>query len=133
MSFATLAAEAHYTPEGAAVAATMAFVVFSLFNIVLGLSTRSETNSVFSRDILADRRQLMLYGLALLLTFLPTELGFTQRILGLASLNADHWVVCIVLAVMLLLVTEVIKFFVRRSRRGEAAQNAAKLTPAVNA
>ena len=87
MAIGTLFLEAVYAPGGAAVAATMGFVVFSLFNVVIALSCRSETHSAFNRDILSDRHQLMLYGLALLLTFLPTELGFTQRSLGLASLT----------------------------------------------
>ena len=97
MAVGTLFLEADYAPAGAAVVATMGFVVFSLFNIVIGLSCRSETDSAFNRDILSDRHQLMLYGLALLFTFLPTELGFTQRILGLTSLTGDQWLLCIVL------------------------------------
>ena len=72
---------------------------------------RSETNSAFNRDILSDRHQLLLYGLALLLTFLPTELGFIQRSLGLTSLSVDQWLLCIVLAIALLLVDEVVKIF----------------------
>ena len=97
----------------------MGFVVFALFNVVVALSCRSETNSAFNRDIFSDRRQLMLYGLALLLTFLPTELGFTQRSMGSASLSVDQWLLCVGLAVALLLVDEVVKFFLRR-RRGSA-------------
>ena len=71
--------------------------------------------------ILSDRHQLMLYGLALLLTFLPTELGFTQRSLGLASLTPDQWLLCIAFALALLLVDEVIKFFLRRSAHAGGA------------
>ena len=107
---------------GAAVAATMAFVVFSLFNVVIGLSCRSETRSAFNRDILHDRHQLMLYGLALLFTFLPTELGFMQRILGLTSLSGNQWLICIGFAIALLLVDEVIKFFLRRRRSQPVAE-----------
>ena len=60
----------------------MGATTFSLFHIFAGLSCRSETQTAFSRDLLADRRQVGLYGLALLLTILATELGFLQRILG---------------------------------------------------
>jgi Ca2+-transporting ATPase len=95
----------------------MAFVVFSLFNVVTALSCRNETGSAFNRDVLNDRHQLMLYGLALLLIFLPTELGFLQRILGMTSLSRDQWLICIGFAFVLLLVDEVIKFFLRRRRR----------------
>jgi P-type Ca2+ transporter type 2C len=116
MAFGTLLLEWYYEPTSVAVAATMAFVVFSLFNVIIGLADRSETQSAFNRDILSDRRQLMLFGLALALTFLPTELGFMQRILGLTSLNGDQWLLCIGFAIALLLVDEVVKLFLRRRR-----------------
>jgi P-type Ca2+ transporter type 2C len=111
----TLAIETTYEPVSPQLAATMGFAVFSLFNIAFGLSARSEFGTFFNRDNLADRRQLGLYGLALLLTFLATELGFLQRILGTVSLFGNYqWLTCILLAVGLLLVDEVIKFFLRR-------------------
>ena len=119
MATATLTLEAYFAPAGTAVLTTMGFVAFALFNVVIALSCRSEFHSAFNRDILSDRRQLMLYGLALLLTFLPTELGFTQRSMGLASLTFEQWLLCAGLAFALLLVDEVVKFFLRR-RHGSA-------------
>ena len=120
MTVGTLILEAVYTPADAtasdAVAKTMGFVVFSLFNIVFGLSARSETGTVFTRDTVGDRRQLQLYGLALLLTLLGTELEVLQRILGTVSMTFDQWLLCIGLALALLLVDEAIKFFLRRRR-----------------
>jgi Ca2+-transporting ATPase len=83
------------------------------------LNSRSETETVFQISNFADRRQLGMYGLALLLTFLPTELGITQRILGLTSLDGKQWLLCIGFAIALTLVYEVMKFFLRRTR-GEA-------------
>ncbi len=122
MAAGTLILEAGAAPAGKEVAASMAFVVFSLFSVVIGLSCRSETGSAFNRDILSDRHQLMLYGLALLLTFLPTELAFMQRILGLAELTGNQWLLCIGFAIALLLVDEVIKVFMRSRRsHGETA------------
>ena len=97
MAIGTLLLEAGYAPAGAAMAATMAFVVFSLFNVVIGLSCRSETGSAFNRDILSDRHQLMLYGLALLFIFVPVELGF-PRFLGLTRLSGYQWLLCVVFA-----------------------------------
>ena len=115
MAIGTLTLEATYASAGEAVAATMAFVVFSLFNIVIALSARSETGSAFNRDIFHDRNQLMLYGLALLFIILPVELGF-PRFLGLARLTGDQWLICIGFAIALLLVDEVIKVFMRSRR-----------------
>jgi P-type Ca2+ transporter type 2C len=119
MAAGTLALEALYEPAGAAVAATMGFVVFSLFNITMGLTARDEFGSVFNREALSDRRQFQLYGLALLFVILGTELGLMQRILGSTSLNGGQWLTCIVVALVLLLVDEVIKFFLRRNQRKE--------------
>ena len=72
----------------------------------------------------------MLYGLALLLTFLPTELGFMQRILGTTSLTGEQWMVCIVIAIGLLIIEEIVEFFMRRRIKRQMAQ-AAQSVPAV--
>ncbi len=95
---------------------TIGFVAFSLLSIVMGLSARSETATAFNRDILQDRNQVFLYGLALLVTVLATELGFLQRILGLTELSEKLWFICLIIAIALLLVDEVVKFFLRSRR-----------------
>ncbi len=117
IAFGTLAVEMTYESVDPVLAATMGFAVFSLFNVAMGISNRSETESAFQMSTVTDRRQLGLYGLAILLTYLPTELGFTQRILGLVPLALNQWLLCIGLAFVLVLVYEVMKFFLRRSRR----------------
>ncbi|MFN2203096.1 MAG: cation-translocating P-type ATPase [Caldilineaceae bacterium] len=116
MAFATLYLEDMYESTSMELAITMAFAVFSLFNIVVALSVRSETESAFSRDIFSDRNQLLLYGLSLLFILLPTALDFLRRLLGTTSLTGSQWLQCIGLAIALLLVDEVIKYFLRRSR-----------------
>ncbi|MCB0256856.1 MAG: cation transporting ATPase C-terminal domain-containing protein, partial [Anaerolineae bacterium] len=133
MAIGTLVLEAAYEPEGAMIANTMGFVVFSLFNIVIGLSSRSETDTVFNREIISDRRQLGLFGLALLLTVLPTELGFLQNRMELTSLAGDYkWLTCIAFAIVLLLVIEAMKFVLRRMRSRSDAP-AAPVAPATSA
>ena len=98
----------------ALVATTMAVTVFSLMNVALGLSARSETRTVFSRDIVSDRRQLTLYGGTILAIILATEIGFLNRILDTTSLSGGQWLVCVLLAGGLILVEEIIKLVVRR-------------------
>jgi Ca2+-transporting ATPase len=114
IAVATLWVESYYEAIDPVLAGTMAMVVFSMLNIAIGLSARSETQTVFNRDILSDRRQLMLYGLAFLMTFLATGLGVFQRFLGTTELTLQQWLICIVAALILLLIDEVIKFFMRR-------------------
>ena len=112
MSIATVYLEATYEAAGAATAATMGFVVFSLMVVILALSARSETASAFNRDVLKNRNQLMLYGISLLMTIIPVRLG----LLGLTEITGNQWLICIAFAFILLLVDEVIKIFMRRSR-----------------
>ena len=121
MAAGTLLVEQYFglTPETAVLAATMGATTFSLFHIFAGLSCRSETQTAFSRDLLADRRQVVLYGLSLLLTILATELGFLQRVLGTQPLDGQQWLLCVVVAASVLVVDEVIKL-VLRLRRGSA-------------
>jgi len=130
IAIATLVLEMLYMPDGDALMYTMGFAVFSLLNVAMGLSSRSETDTVFTRDFIADRRQLLLYGLALFLTFLPTELGFIQTRFGLTSLTLEQWLICAALAFALILVYEVVKFFMRRSRRATAASTPAEVAAA---
>ena len=124
-AIATVYLETTYEGASAATAATVGFVAFSLLSIVMGLCARSETATAFNRDILHDRNQLFLYGMALLVTFLATELPFLQRILGLTSLNGKQWLICLAAATALLLVDEIIKVFLRSRRNHDAATPAA--------
>ncbi len=122
MTVGTLVFEAIGSQYATPLMFTMGFAVFSLFNIVMGLAVRSETDTVFTRDIFSDRRQLGLYGLALLLTLLPTELAFLRDRFGLTGLTMQQWLICAAAAFALLLVTEIMKVFLRRGRKQAAAQ-----------
>jgi Ca2+-transporting ATPase len=75
--------------------------------------------TAFTRNI-STIEQVILNGMALLLIFLPTELGFLQRGLGLTSLSGYQWLLCIGLAFALLIVYEIIKLFLRSRRRHNA-------------
>ena len=128
MAVATVTVEAVYEDEGAAVAATMGFVVFSLFNIALGLTSRSETDSAFSRETVSDRRQLLLIGIAFVFTILPTQLDFLQRWLGLTELTGNEWLIALGLGLALILVDEVLKVFTRS--RGRPLETPPSVRPA---
>jgi Ca2+-transporting ATPase len=122
MAIGTIYLEAVYQATNASVAATMGFVFFSLAVVVLALSARSETASAFNRDILANRHQLMLYGISLLMIILPIKLNFLQSFLKLTEISGNQWLICIAFAFALLLVDEVIKFFMRRRRSQPAGE-----------
>ena len=122
MSIGTIYLEKVNEATSKELAFTMGFVFFSLCIVVLALSSRSETASAFNRDIVKNRHQLSLYGLSLLMIILPVKLNFLQSWLGLTEITFNQWLICIGFAIALLLVDEVIKFFMRRSqsqREGE--------------
>jgi len=72
----------------------------------------------------------MLYGMALLFIYLPTELAFLQNGLGLTSLNGNQWLFCIGLALALLIIYEIMKVFLRSSHRKHDPATPAVAVPA---
>ena len=112
---ATLFVEAYYTPAGENQATTMGFVVFSLLSIAIGLTARSETETLFSRERIPGWRQAALYGLALLFVFIGTAL--LQGIFNTTPLTGEQWGICILFTAGLIAVEEVIKFFMRMRSR----------------
>jgi Ca2+-transporting ATPase len=118
---------------GPAVASTMLLTSLSLFHVVAGYMARDQVNTIFSRAALPGATQLRRYGVSLLAIFLVTALGFLQRIFSTTDLGFTQWVVCIAFALTLLVVEEVIKFFIRRSSRARAEtvpSSAPALSPA---
>ena len=97
MAAMTLFLEAYYTPTGANQAITMGYVVFSLLSIALGLNARSETESIFSRELFPGWRQIGLFALALFFVFLGTVL--LQSIFDTTPLTLRQWGICVLFAV----------------------------------
>jgi Ca2+-transporting ATPase len=121
IAVATLVILDHFESRiGTAASATMAMTVFGLCELAMGISARSETGTVFDRDVMSGKQQLRLYGASLLMIVLASELGVFQRMLDTTPLTGDQWLLCIGLALALLIVDELIKT-VLRTRAGRAA------------
>jgi len=123
MAVAIVFVEGYFEPiYGLAVATTMGVTTLSISHIFNGLGYRSETASMFSRDYIGDRNQLMLYGISVLATLLATEVGFLNRLLSTVSLDLNQWLICIGVGAILLIAQEVMKIFIRRSVRRTKVQ-----------
>jgi P-type Ca2+ transporter type 2C len=107
--------------HGTVVARTMALTTFAFANLFFSFACRDERRSVFSLDILEDRRFLMMSGLSLAAIVLGTELGVMQRFLDTTSLSFRQWLVCIGLGLVVLLATEIRKMILRRQERAVGA------------
>jgi P-type Ca2+ transporter type 2C len=119
--------EANYS---LAVASTMLLTTLSLFHLAAGLLARDQVRTIFSRAAIPGPTQLRRYGLALLAIILVTEIGFLQRVFSVVDLTLAQWGICTGIAFSLVVVEEVIKFFIRRRARTEVPGDRAAITAA---
>jgi Ca2+-transporting ATPase len=105
---------------GSATARTMGLTTFALSNVLFSLATRDERRSIFSLDVLEDRMFLMCTGGSLAAILLGTELGVFQRILGTVHLSLHQWLVCIVVGLAIVPVSEARRLWLLRQERATA-------------
>jgi Ca2+-transporting ATPase len=113
-----------------AVASTMLLTTLSLFHLGAGLLARDQVRTIFSRAAIPGSTQLRRYGLALLAIILVTEIGFLQRVFSMVDLTLAQWGICTGIALSLVVVEEVIKFFIRRRARAAAPADRGVITVA---
>jgi P-type Ca2+ transporter type 2C len=106
--------------HGKILARTMALTTFALANLFFSFECRDERRSVFSLDIFEDRRFLMMSGLSLVAIVFGTELRLFQRFLHTEPLTFRQWLVCIGLALVVVLVAEARKWWLRRREVDES-------------
>jgi Ca2+-transporting ATPase len=97
-------ADHHY--GSSTIARTMGLTTFALSNVVFSICTRDEKHSVFSLGVLEDRMFLYCCGGSLAAILLGNELGIFQRILGTVHLDLRQWLVCIVVGLAIVPVSE---------------------------
>ncbi|MEV8515091.1 cation-transporting P-type ATPase [Dactylosporangium sp. NPDC051484] len=98
---------------GTGVARTMGLTTFSILNLALSFTVRSDVRSMFSLDTFEDHRFLVTSGMSVIAIILATELGLLQRVLHTVSLNLTQWLVCLVAGVSVIVVTELRKMVLR--------------------
>jgi Ca2+-transporting ATPase len=94
---------------GETVARTMAMVTFSLGNLAFSLATKDERHSAFSLGVMNDRPFIMASLASLATILLMTELGVLNRLLDTTSLTLEQWVICIGVALLVIVVSEIRK------------------------
>ncbi|MFZ0343281.1 MAG: cation-transporting P-type ATPase [Gaiellaceae bacterium] len=113
-------ADSHYDRE---VARTMGMTSFSIANLLYSFCERDERESVFSLDVLRDRRFLMFSGASVLAIILAPQLNLLNRILLTTPLTVHQWLICIVAALATVVLTEGRKLMLRR-REANTAETA---------
>jgi P-type Ca2+ transporter type 2C len=114
------AAHAYDTPT----ARTMGVTSFAIANLFYAFCERDELQSVFSLDVLRDRKFLMLSGLSVLAILLAPQLDVLNRILDTVPLTLHMWLICIVSGFAVVALTEIRKLFLRRRVQQAPAEDA---------
>jgi Ca2+-transporting ATPase len=117
--------------HGTAVARPMGMTTFAIANVFLSFCVKDELKSVFDSDTFADMRLLKMTGLSAIAILFGTELGIFQRILGTVSLTGKQWIVCLLVALSVVVVSEIQKVVRRRRAGKEVAETEAPESVAV--
>jgi Ca2+-transporting ATPase len=104
-------ADSNYTRD---IARTMGMTSFSIANLLYSFCERDERATIFSLDVLRDRKFLMFSGMSVLAIILAPQLGLLNRILQTTPLTVHQWLICIAAALAAPLATEIRKFVLRR-------------------
>jgi Ca2+-transporting ATPase len=108
-------------------ARTLGFVTFCLAGIFLALGSNDTVDSVFSAATFDNGKLIQMCLFAFVATILVTELGLGQRIFGTVSLSVNQWIICVVLASVILWVMEVEKLIRRRRTAPDQAEAPAEV------
>ena len=111
-------ADHHYDT---AIARTMGMTSFALANLLYSFCERDQLQSVFSLDVLRDRKFLYFSGLSLIAIFIAPQLDLLNRILGTLPLTLHQWLICIVAAFAVVVASEIRKAVLRRREHAPAA------------
>jgi Ca2+-transporting ATPase len=108
MTVGTLAVLAANSTD-ADLAHTLGITTFALFNLFFSLETADEDRSLFSGEILRNPQLLKWSGLSVLTIILTPQFGPLQNLLHTKSLTLGHWGVCLLVALSIIVLSEVKK------------------------
>jgi Ca2+-transporting ATPase len=101
----------------ATVAATMSLSAFVFYHIINGLENNHRTRTVFSIETFENRSQnLLMLGVVAML-ILGMEMNLFQRLLDTTHLTFNQWMIALLVALPLLILEEILKFFLRRREK----------------
>ncbi|MBD7994115.1 cation-translocating P-type ATPase [Arthrobacter sp. Sa2CUA1] len=90
-------------------ATTMAFTTFVFFQVFNLLNVRSETSSLFSLQTFTNRTIWLALGAVVVLQILVVQVGVFGTLFDTVPLTADQWLLCIGVAAVIVVVSELSK------------------------
>ena len=92
----------------------MGLTTFALANLFFSFTARDKLRSVFSLDTFNDRKFLIASLMSVAAIVFATELQFFQRFLDTSPLTGEQWWICIGAGLVVVVVSEIWKFVLRR-------------------
>jgi len=102
--------------HGDTVAHTMGLVTFSLYNLFFSITTKDEARTTFTLDTFADKPFAVATAISLATVVLATTLNPLEALLRTTPLTLGQWLVCSVVAVSVVVVSEIRKAMTRTAR-----------------
>ena len=119
---------------GSTTARTMGLTTFAISNVFFALATRDERHSVFSLDVLEDKIFLLCSAGSAAAILFGAELGIFHHILGTVHLDLHQWLICIVVGLAIVPVSEGRRLWVRwRHSQERTVDEAPEGLPAASA
>ncbi|MGO4782812.1 cation-translocating P-type ATPase [Cryobacterium sp. W22_MBD10_FK3] len=106
--------------ENLIVGQTMAIVGLGLMNISVALDLRYPTQSAFGASTVSNPKLLWAFAWAVVGSMLITQLRVLQDLFGTVTLTGMQWAICLAPAVLLLLLSELVKVVLRARRRTDS-------------
>jgi Ca2+-transporting ATPase len=119
-------ADHHYTT---AAARTMGMTSFAVANLLYSFCERDQLLSTFDLDVLRDRKFLIASAASALAILLAPQLDLLNRILGTVPLTLHQWLICIVPALAVVLLSEARKLMLRRREEPAVEEEEADAAP----
>src|SRR4051812_6055682 len=101
-------------------ARTMGMTSFALANLLYSFCERDQLQSIFSLDVLRDRKFLYFSGASLLAIVIAPQLDLLNRILVTVPLTLHQWLICLVTAFAAVVASEIRKAFLRNREHAPA-------------
>ncbi|MBL8931656.1 MAG: HAD-IC family P-type ATPase [Kineosporiaceae bacterium] len=102
---------------GGAVATTMAFTTFVLFQFFNVLNARAGTQTVFTRHLFTNPTLWISLGAVVVLQVIVVQVPFLHAIFDTTALTAAQWAICLGVAASILAIEELIKLVSSVARR----------------
>ncbi len=123
-------ADHHYNT---AIARTMGMTSFALANLLYSFCERDQLKSIFSLDVLRDRKFLYFSGSSLIAILIAPQLDLLNRILGTLPLTLHQWLICIVAALAVVATSEIRKAVLRQREPAPVVTDTVEASPVASA